>query len=96
MKTCPICQAKSFDDMELCYTCMHRFEMQGLHAEPANGKASSNDESCTASGMPKEFIRQIKPKVGYIPVKPEAVIPISGSGYSLVISLRPENLPAVS
>jgi hypothetical protein len=26
MKTCPICKARCFDDMELCYGCMHRFE----------------------------------------------------------------------
>lgn len=26
MKTCPICKARCFDDMEICYGCMHRFE----------------------------------------------------------------------
>ena len=25
MKTCPICKARCFDDMEVCYGCMHRF-----------------------------------------------------------------------
>lgn len=25
MKTCPICHAQCFDDMEVCYGCMHRF-----------------------------------------------------------------------
>lgn len=25
MKTCPICKARCFDDMEICYGCMHRF-----------------------------------------------------------------------
>lgn len=26
MKTCPICKARCFDDMEVCFGCMHRFE----------------------------------------------------------------------
>jgi hypothetical protein len=26
MRTCPICQATCFDDMETCFGCMHRFE----------------------------------------------------------------------
>jgi hypothetical protein len=26
MKTCPFCQSLTFDDMEVCYGCMHRFE----------------------------------------------------------------------
>ena len=25
MKTCPICNAQCFDDMDICYGCMHRF-----------------------------------------------------------------------
>ncbi|MEG0477097.1 MAG: hypothetical protein RR572_05460 [Raoultibacter sp.] len=27
MKTCPICKARCFDDMEICYGCMHQFEV---------------------------------------------------------------------
>lgn len=26
MKTCPVCKARCFDDMEICYGCMYRFE----------------------------------------------------------------------
>ena len=25
MKTCPVCKARTFDDAEVCYGCMHRF-----------------------------------------------------------------------
>lgn len=28
MKTCPICNARCFDDMELCYGCLHDFTKQ--------------------------------------------------------------------
>lgn len=30
MKTCPICKARCFDDMEICYGCMHRFEKDAV------------------------------------------------------------------
>ena len=26
MRTCPVCGARCFDDMEVCYGCMHRFD----------------------------------------------------------------------
>lgn len=26
MKQCPVCKARCFDDMEICYGCLHRFE----------------------------------------------------------------------
>lgn len=29
MKTCPVCKARCFDDMEICYGCMHHFEDVG-------------------------------------------------------------------
>ena len=29
MKTCPICNAKAFDDAAVCYGCLHRFEKEG-------------------------------------------------------------------
>ncbi|MEG1397894.1 MAG: hypothetical protein RSC47_04500 [Raoultibacter sp.] len=29
MKTCPICKARCFDDMKICYGCMHQFEAAG-------------------------------------------------------------------
>lgn len=28
MKTCPICKARCFDDMEICYGCMHPFDSE--------------------------------------------------------------------
>lgn len=26
MKVCPICKARTFEDMEICYNCLHKFE----------------------------------------------------------------------
>lgn len=46
MKTCPVCKARCFDDMEICYGCLHRF-----------GK----DDVGTAGGTPQREVTQQKP-----------------------------------
>ncbi|MCL1797820.1 MAG: hypothetical protein FWG24_05880 [Eggerthellaceae bacterium] len=33
MKICPICNARCFDDMEICFGCMHRFDILGQAVE---------------------------------------------------------------
>ena len=33
MKTCPICKARCFDDMEICYGCMHPFDSEERSGE---------------------------------------------------------------
>lgn len=50
MKTCPICKARCFDDMETCYGCMHRFaddeaaaDELGQSAKPAHDDADRAD-----------------------------------------------------
>lgn len=27
MKSCPVCSTKNFEDMEVCYSCLHRFNV---------------------------------------------------------------------
>lgn len=39
MKTCPICKARCFDDMEICYGCLHRFDARPQ--APASVSAAS-------------------------------------------------------
>lgn len=34
MKTCPVCGARCFDDMDVCYGCMHRFGPGGAAPAP--------------------------------------------------------------
>lgn len=43
MKICPVCKARCFDDMDICYGCLHRFtEGEGAeNAKPVNVPASS-------------------------------------------------------
>lgn len=38
MKTCPICKARCFDDMAICYGCMHRFEADTSEIPPDETK----------------------------------------------------------
>lgn len=45
MKTCPICNARCFDDMALCYSCMHDFSM-AISSLPLQG--SNGDQAETA------------------------------------------------
>ena len=42
MKTCPVCHAQVFDDMPVCFGCMHRFEEgDGPTAVPAASSLSA-------------------------------------------------------
>ena len=36
MKTCPVCGAKSFDDMQVCFGCMHVFDKEDLVHHPSH------------------------------------------------------------
>lgn len=46
MRTCPICHATCFDDMEVCFGCMHRFEaaadaVDGTPPEPCDSSQAA-------------------------------------------------------
>ncbi len=36
MKVCPVCKSLSFDDAEVCYGCLHRFESSTIAAANAD------------------------------------------------------------
>lgn len=42
MKTCPICNAKTFDDMDVCYGCLHRFGKERFSPSSGSGESGSN------------------------------------------------------
>ena len=53
MRTCPVCEAKSFDDMEICFGCMHRF------SEPVEADFVQSEEGSRASlKMPQAPLSQ--------------------------------------
>ncbi len=43
MKTCPICNAKAFDDMDVCYGCLHRFDEKRPFASSCDAESAEDD-----------------------------------------------------
>ena len=69
MKTCPICKARCFDDMEICYGCMHPFGQvpgESVAAENetphADERAPVPDASCDAEPRNEACEEQAKTK----------------------------------
>lgn len=57
MKTCPVCKARCFDDMEICYGCMHRFEEgEGSGAQEA-GKPARHEARQVFGAVPDDESR---------------------------------------
>ena len=80
MVECPVCKSMCFDDMEVCYGCMHRFD---------RGYVFSDGR--TSSGLPDFEVEEPKaPKRVASPALPTSlVLPVDGQGYNLVISVQP-------
>lgn len=45
MKTCPVCNAKAFDDMDVCYGCLHRFDEKRPFASSDDMESGSSYDS---------------------------------------------------
>ena len=65
MKTCPICKARCFDDMEVCYGCMHQFEPEGVQGDspgkatgPVGASHRAEGETAVLPGKPKPSHRE--------------------------------------
>lgn len=97
MKTCPICKARCFDDMEVCFGCMHRFE-------PDQGSSSHEAEPSRIPPL-EEIVWKPRHAAAKSIFDPNAqsnqaapatqfVLPVLEEGklqaeYQLVISLKP-------
>lgn len=53
MKTCPVCKARCFDDMEICYGCMHRFDE--VAREPGSPGRAPDTARPGQGGEPARF-----------------------------------------
>ena len=53
MKTCPVCGAKAFDDMDVCYGCLHRFDEKRSVASPNSVEPDSRDGGKGVGGSEK-------------------------------------------
>lgn len=91
MKTCPICNARCFDDMETCFGCMHRFDGEVPSEQPtekleipiieAAGGAGEATEPCSTAVEDEERVLRI-------PMGAQEKSPLA-AGYQLVISFQP-------
>lgn len=59
MKTCPVCQAGTFDDAQVCYGCLYRFTTDGadLPAEAARDVSPP----CENTALPPSFLIKLIP-----------------------------------
>ncbi|ANE21975.1 hypothetical protein AAY81_01015 [Denitrobacterium detoxificans] len=91
MKTCPVCQATCFDDMDVCYGCMHRFPTASLGKENPSSKKAAGSGSSGAQGAPA-----VRP--GAFAVGEDGIaslrIPLGSSEYELSVQVRPVSAPA--
>lgn len=75
MKTCPVCQAKAFDDAEVCYGCLHRFERkEELAAACEEDKDQKHDASHAQIVQDR---RSLAPRVEHAPKDTPAPSPPS-------------------
>lgn len=51
MKICPVCNARCYDDMSLCYGCLHDFSKDEYVKKMPSAAIASPDQS----GVPFEF-----------------------------------------
>ncbi|HIT45436.1 MAG TPA: hypothetical protein IAC28_05005 [Candidatus Aphodovivens excrementavium] len=75
MKTCPICQAKAFDDAEVCYGCLHRFERkEELASACEEGKGQEHEASRAQAVQDRQ---SVAPRAEHAPKDASAPSPLS-------------------
>lgn len=78
MKSCPVCEATTFDDMEICYGCLHRFGEDG-----SASALLGHDRPSRKPALPDASEPPVQPSVSE---KPPDAAPVS---YRLEITLVP-------
>ena len=88
MKSCPVCKARCFDDMEICYGCMHRFD-EGASRDDALG-----EKACAGMDAQEPFasLSFKAAKKGVEPVPSEAV---ADKGGAMPSPAMPDTAPDV-
>lgn len=103
MKTCPICHSRCFDDMEICFGCMHRFDdgdegvsktqrleipiVELENIDDPHGEVCQQPD-CACADPLQGTTENPEDQVMRIPVGQQAMNPLA-VGYQLVISLQP-------
>ena len=61
MKVCPICGARAFDDAELCYGCLHRYDERADDEEAAGGLAEELEGEVALAGNNADALAEPAP-----------------------------------
>ena len=87
MKTCPICQAITFDDAAICFGCMHHFEEKAneeadVHAQAKPTCNKNVQQAAETTGFPFPTSNLLPNDSTHIASKPPAaftvrVIPVA-------------------
>ena len=57
MKTCPVCRSRCFDDMPICYGCLHDFEREFLIRNAIDNLAEDAEDMPEEAVLPKPLPR---------------------------------------
>ena len=94
MKECPVCGARCFDDMEVCYGCLHDFSREDT-SPIGQAVPSSCDQEIEEAVMPSQVSGRARQSGGSVARAEQArspqrqthiVVPLEGSGEPPVIS----------
>ena len=60
MKKCPVCSSRLFEDMDVCYNCLHHFEGNGGIEDEAGNISetsfnASKERKLSTDGVPLSF-----------------------------------------
>lgn len=93
MKQCPVCKSQCFDDMDVCYGCMHRFDegllAQVLHQDDALTEFEVEEPRTIAADVPLEHLPAVSvPEASNLSVVP---LPFADGAFDLVIGFRPKS-----
>lgn len=62
MKTCPVCKAQVFDDMPVCFGCMHRFDEDEARASaPVEAPVSALSPTAARDPLPASVVPAAAP-----------------------------------
>lgn len=74
MKTCPVCKANCFDDMDVCFGCLHDFSRQGP-ASPQHARPPVLESSIEEDLEPEEAVAPMHSRVDRSPSAGRASAP---------------------
>lgn len=95
MKQCPVCKSQCFDDMDVCYGCMHRFDegllTQVLHQDDGLTEFEVEEPRTIAANVPLEHLPAVSVSVSKASNLSVVPLPFADGAFDLVIGFRPKS-----